>query len=116
MKAYLKNYRQSPRKVRIVADFVRGKEVSRALAELDFVPRRASKTIKKVILSATANAVNNFKVSKEALTVKEITVDEGVTLKRFRARARGRASRINKRTSNVSVVLGVKESAEVAAK
>ena len=108
MKASLKNYRQSPRKVRLVADLVRGKSVSQALTELTFLPKRASEVMKKLITSATANAEHNFKVSTDNLFIKEITVDKGITLKRYRPRARGVAKRINKRTSNISLTLGVK--------
>jgi large subunit ribosomal protein L22 len=108
MKAFLKNYRQSPRKVRLVADFVRGKSVDNALLELQFMPKRASRAVAKLIASARANAENNFKVT-DALFVKEITVDDGPTLKRHRPVSRGRAHGINKRTSHVNIVLGVKE-------
>jgi len=109
MKAHLKNYRQSPRKVRLVADFVRGKKVDSALTELEYLPKRASKIITKLIRSALANAEHNYKVSPDSLYVKDITVDKGVTLKRWRARARGVAKRINKRTSNISVTLEMKD-------
>ena len=106
MKAFLKNYRQSPRKVRLVADFIRGKKVDAALLELKFAPQRASRAIAKLISSAQANATNNFKVSDD-LVVKEITVDDGPTYKRFRPVSRGRAHPIRKRTSHVKLVLGV---------
>jgi len=109
MKSSLKNYRQSPRKVRLVADLIRGKKVHQALLELKFLPKRAAKQIEKLVSSAATNAENNFKVSKEDLVVKEISVDQGVTLKRYRPRARGVAKRINKRTSNITLSLGVKE-------
>jgi large subunit ribosomal protein L22 len=109
MKANLKNYGQSPRKVRLVADLVRGKKVSQALLELNYLPKRATEVISKLINSAAANAENNFKVSVDNLIVKEISVDQGVTLKRYRPRARGVAKRINKRTSNVALTLGVKK-------
>lgn len=109
MKASLKNYRQSPRKVRLVADLVRGKNVSQALTELKFLPKRASEVMIKLVSSAIANAENNFKVSADDLVVKEIEVNEGITLKRYRPRARGVAKRINKRTSNVNVLLGTKK-------
>ena len=109
MKASLKNYRQSPRKVRLVADLVRGKKVSQALLELDFLPKRASEVMTKLIASATANAENNFKVKQEDLVIKEISVDQGVTLKRYRPRARGVAKRINKRTSNIDLSLAVEK-------
>jgi large subunit ribosomal protein L22 len=109
MKANLKNYRQSPRKVRLVADLVRGKKVSQALLELKFLPKRATEVITKMISSAVANAEHNFKVSADDLFIKEITVDKGITLKRYRPRARGVAKRINKRTSNIAITLGVKK-------
>jgi len=109
MKASLKNYRQSPRKVRLVADLIRGKKVSDALTELEFLPKRASDVMVKLIASAAANAENNFKVKTEDLTIKELTVDQGVTLKRYRPRARGVAKRINKRTSNINLSLAVEK-------
>lgn len=109
MKASLKNYRQSPRKVRLVADLVRGKKVSQALLELSYLPKRATDMVIKMINSAVANAENNFKVSADDLIIKDITVDQGVTLKRYRPRARGVAKRINKRTSNIALTLGVKK-------
>lgn len=106
MKAFLKNYRQSPRKVRLVANFVRGKKVDAALVELEFMPKRASRAVSKLIASAKANAANNFKVLDD-LFIKEITVDDGPTMKRFRPVSRGRAHKINKRTSHINVVLGL---------
>ena len=109
MKAHLKNYRQSPRKVRLVADFVKGKDLEKALVELEYLPKRAAHIITKMILSASANAEHNFKVGKDKLFIKEVTVDKGITLKRWRPRARGVAKRINKRTSNITVTLGIKE-------
>lgn len=109
MKASLKNYRQSPRKVRLVADLVRGKKVSQALLELNYLPKRATEVITKLISSAAANAENNFKVKTDDLVISEISVDQGVTLKRYRPRARGVAKRINKRTSNITLALGVKK-------
>jgi len=109
MKASLKNYRQSPRKVRLVVDLIRGKKVSDALVELQFLPKRGAEVISKLISSAAANAENNFKVNPDDLVVEAITVDKGVTLKRYRPRARGVAKRINKRTSNINLSLGVKK-------
>ena len=105
MRASIKNYRQSPRKVRLVADSVRGKRVNVALVELSGITKRASSAFSKLISSAIANAVHNKKADKEKLYIKEITVDKGITFKRQRARARGRAFPINKRTSNINVVL-----------
>lgn len=108
MKAYLYNYRQSPRKARLVADMVRGKRVSDALVQLEFLTKRASNVFSKLINSAVANAVNNDKVAQDTLYVKEIQVNKGITMKRVRPRSRGMANRINKRTSNITVVLGQK--------
>jgi large subunit ribosomal protein L22 len=109
MKAYLKSYRQSPRKVRLVADVVRGKQVADALVQLDVLAKRAAHPIKKLINSAIANAKHNDKAELDKLFVKEMRVDQGVTLKRYRPRARGAAGRINKRTSNITLVLGEKD-------
>jgi len=105
MKATLKQYRQSPRKVRLVADLIRGKKVDRALTDLEFATKRASVALRKLLNTAVAGAKHDFKVEKKDLFVKEITVDQGPTLHRWRARARGRTSPINKRTSHVSVIL-----------
>ncbi len=105
IKAELKNYRQSPQKVRLVADLVRGKKVGRALGELKFLNKKASSVIAKLIDSAVANAKHNVSLEKEVLFIKEIRVDEGPTLKRWRAGARGRAFPLKRRTSRVLLVL-----------
>ncbi len=107
MKAVLKNYRQSPRKVRLIADLVRGKKVADALGILKFADKRAAEPFAKVIRSAQANAVQAG-ADAEKLFIKTVAVNKGVTLKRFRARARGSASRINKRSSHITVELGTK--------
>jgi large subunit ribosomal protein L22 len=109
MKAILKNYRQSPRKVRLVADLVRGKRADESLLTLEFTPKRASETVSQLIESAVANAMNNDNKKRENLFISEITVDEGFTLRRHRPRARGRASRIRKRTSHITVTLAEKK-------
>lgn len=106
MKAYLKNYRQSPRKVRIVADLVRGKSVTEASHALEFLPKRAAGMFQKLLASAVANAEHNFKASPDTLKVTAVSVTKGPTLKRFRPVSRGRAHRINKRTSIVTLSLG----------
>lgn len=108
MKAFLKNYRQSPRKVRLIADLIRGKRAIDALTSLRFAGKRAASPIKKLLESAIANAKENNKLDKENLFIKEIRVDQGVTLKRHRPRAHGRSTPINKRTSHVNIVLGEK--------
>jgi large subunit ribosomal protein L22 len=108
MKAILKNYRQSPRKVRLLAGLVRGKKVTDALATLQFVDKRAAGPFAKVIASAVANAKDHGK-NTDNLFVKSVAVDKGTVLKRSMPRARGSASRINKRNSHISVELGEKK-------
>ena len=108
MKAFLKNYRQSPRKIRLVADLVKGKKVQDALIELNFLAKRASTPIKKLLLSAVANAKGQGK-EMENLYVKEIQVDKGIVMKRMMPAAMGSAHRINKRTSRVNIVLAEKK-------
>jgi|AntRauTorckE6833_2_1112554.scaffolds.fasta_scaffold01395_4 large subunit ribosomal protein L22 len=110
VKAELKNYRQSPRKVRLVADLIRGKKAEDALTLLDFTVKRSSDPLRKLLESAIANAKHNFDIPVNELFIKEIRVDEGPTLKRFRARAFGRASGIKKRTSRVFISLDKTES------
>ena len=107
MKAILKNYRQSPRKVRLIADLVRGKKTSTALATLQFVDKRAAQPFAKVIESAIANAKDQGK-DVEKLFIKTVQVNKAATFKRSTPRARGSASRINKRNSHISVELGEK--------
>lgn len=107
MKAYLKNYRQSPRKVRLVATLVKGKSVSDAIVALDFLPKRASLPIKKLLVSALANAKAQGKTEAE-LFIKELRVDKGIVMKRMMPRAMGRGARINKRTSHINVLLAEK--------
>ncbi len=106
--ASLKNFRQSPRKVRSVANLVRGKTVEQALNTLNFLSKKASDPLYTLLQSAIANAKNNFKIEKDGLFIKELRVDVGYTLKRRMPRARGSASPINKRTSNVKLVLAPK--------
>jgi large subunit ribosomal protein L22 len=108
MKAELKNYRQSPRKVRLVADMVRGKKVANALVDLQFLGKRAALPFAKLIASAVANAAHNNKTGAENLVIKSISVTKGPTLKRIRPRSRGMANRINKRTSILKVELAAK--------
>lgn len=108
MKAILKNYRQSPRKVRLIADLVRGKKAADAITTLKFVDKRASGPFAKVIASAVANAKSQGK-DESKLFIKSVAVDKGTVLKRSMPRARGSASRINKRNSHISVELGEKK-------
>ena len=105
VRASARYVRVAPRKVRLVADQVRGLTVPQARTLLEFSSRGASRDVAKLIASAAANAENNHELVAEDLQIMEIQVDEGPTLKRWRARARGRATRIEKRTSHVSVAL-----------
>lgn len=107
MKAFLKNYRQSPRKVRLVAGLLKGKNVDSALAELDFLVKRAGTPIKTLLLSAVANAKMQGKETAD-LFIKELRVDKGIVMKRMMPRAMGRGARINKRTSHITLVLADK--------
>jgi len=104
MKAFLKNYRQSPRKVRLVADLIKSKRVADALLILDTLPKRASLPVKNLLISAISNA-KNAGVNEENLFVENVTVNKGIVMKRSMPRARGSASRINKRTSHVMLTL-----------
>lgn len=115
--ANLKFIRMSPRKMRVVADAVRGMTVEEALAQLKFINKRAAKSIEKVINSAVANAEHNFEITLDNLRLKTITVDEGPTLDRWMPRAHGRATPVKKRTSHIKVVLAeIKESVKKEAK
>jgi len=107
--ATAKTVRIAARKVRLVIDLIRGKSVAEALAILQFTPRGASPVVAKVLNSAIANAENNFDLDRQDLVVSEAFVNEGPTLKRFRPRAKGSASPINKRTSHITVVVSEKE-------
>ncbi len=106
--ASLTNYRQSPRKVRSVANLVRGKSVENALNTLNFLSKKAADPLYGLIMSAVANAKNNFNIEKEGLMIKELRVDVGVTMKRRMPRARGNSYPINKRNSHVRLVLEAK--------
>ncbi|EFI85216.1 50S ribosomal protein L22 [Listeria grayi] len=109
-KSVAKTVRIAPRKARIVIDLIRGKQIGEAIAILKYTPRAASPIIEKVLKSAIANAEHNYDLDVNSLVVSEAFVDEGPTLKRFRPRAKGSASPINKRTSHITVVVSeVKE-------
>ena len=104
-KALFKNYRQSPRKVRLVTNSVKGQTVPQALLTLSFLPKRAALSVKKSVESAAANAKTTLGVEREGLYIKDIRVDGGAVLKRSMPRARGSAFMIHKRTSHIKVVL-----------
>jgi len=105
MKATLKQHRQSPRKVRLVADHIKRKPVEAARVELDHLTKKAAEPIKKLLNSAAANAEHNDDKDPSNLYIKNITVDQGPTYKRQMPRARGRATPIRKRTSHITVRL-----------
>lgn len=107
-KAVARHVRISPYKVRIVLDIIRGKGYREAVAILENTPKAASEPVKKVLMSAAANAENNLGLSKDNLYVAACFADQGPTLKRVMPRAQGRAFRILKRTSHITVVLDAK--------
>lgn len=104
-RAVAKYIRISPRKVRQVVDLIRGKDVAEALAILRFTPKRASVPVAKVIKSAAANAEHNYEMDRDKLYIAAAYVDQGPTLKRYQARAMGRADVLRKRTSHITVVV-----------
>lgn len=104
--------RISPRKARSVVDLIRGRGVEEALHMLRFVPRRAAVIVAKTLRSAVANAESGQNVNVDDLFVKRVQVDEGVTWKRYLPRAHGRATRINKRTSHITVVVDERRKGE----
>ncbi|KMJ56241.1 50S ribosomal protein L22 [Bacillus sp. LL01] len=108
-KAVAKQVRIAPRKVRLVVDLIRGKQVGEAIAILRHTPKAGSPVLEKLLNSAIANAEHNYEMEPNNLVISEAYVDEGVTLKRFRPRAMGRASRINKRTSHITLVVTEKK-------
>lgn len=105
MKATLSQHRQSPRKVRLVTDLVKGDSVDKALRTLQFTTKRAADPVAQLIESAVANAEENDGKRRSDLKIARITVDQGPTLKRHQPRAQGRSSPINKRTSHITVKL-----------
>ncbi len=108
-KAYLRYARISPRKVSVVLDLIRKQELEKALAILKYTPKAASELLYKLVKSAAANAENNHNMDKNNLYVAECFVTPGPTLKRVMPRAQGRAFRILKRTSHITIVLKEKE-------
>lgn len=105
VRAVSKYVRISPQKVRILVDVVKGKPVEAALEMLKFMPQKAAAIVEKIIRSAVANADQHPDIDVDALVVGNIIADQGPTLKRFKARARGRGTRILKRTAHITVVL-----------
>ncbi len=119
MRATLRSYRQSPRKVRLLVDLIRGKAAPDAVTLLAFTPKRASLQVKKLLESAIANAAHTSNIPAEDLVVSKATVDQGVTLSRWMPRARGSSSPIRKRCCHISIELarkGEKKGGKAAAK
>ena len=110
-RAVARYVRVSPRKARLVVDLIRGKSIDDARAILRFSPRAAAEIVEKVLNSAVANAERNLHVKSDDLIVGSTFVDEGPTLKRIQPRAMGRAFRINKRTSHITVIVTQREGA-----
>lgn len=114
--ASLRHLHQSPRKVRLVVDMIRGRSVVDAATRLAFLKKGAAEPVLKLLNSAIANAAHNFHLAKETLFVKTITADAGVTTKRFRPRAFGRAAPIRKRTTHIMIVLSDEPKRNVSSK
>lgn len=110
-RAVARYVRTSPRKARDIVNLIRGKSVEEASGILKLTPRAAAEVVEKVLDSAVANAEKNLKIKRQDLYVSSTFVDEGPTLKRIRPRAMGRAFRINKRTSHITVVVKQREEA-----
>lgn len=108
IKAQLKFMHIAPRKVRLVADLIRGMDVKRALLELEHLPKRSAGPLLKLLRSAIANAKHNFQLSEEGFYVKKLMVNQGTVLKRFEPRAFGRAAPVRRRSSHIMLVLDSK--------
>jgi large subunit ribosomal protein L22 len=109
IKAINKNVRSSPRKVSLVLDYIRGKKADIALRDLDFTRKRIAIDVSKTVKSSIANAENNYQFDIDNLYVKEAYVGKGIVMKRFRPRAKGRASPIKKPFSRITIVLAEKK-------
>lgn len=109
VQAQLNHLRMPARKVRLATQFIRGLDVVEAQQQLQFSPRAASRPVLKLLNSALANALKNHELQKDNLFVKNIIINEGTTLKRYRARAFGRAAVIRKRASHITIILGEKK-------
>ncbi len=105
VRAVTRYVRISPRKARLVTELIKGKPVEEALTILRFVPKKAARLVDKTLRSAVANAEQNPNIDVDTLYIKRIFVDGGPTMKRWRARAMGRATKIIKRTSHITVIL-----------
>lgn len=121
VKANLKHLRIAPRKTRLVAGLIRGLDVNKAINQLKFANKKSAEPILKLLNSAIANAVNNYDLDKNNLTIKEIRVEDGKTLKRWMPKAHGRATVVRKRMSHIYIILselvdsGKKEAKKIVA-
>lgn len=106
--AHARYVRLAPRKVQLILDLIRGKQVGEAIAILRHTPKSSSPVVEKLLNSAIANAENNYSLDPNNLVISQAYANQGPTLKRFRPRAMGRASRINKRTSHITIVVSEK--------
>ena len=109
IRAVNKNVRSSPRKIALVLDYIRGKKADIALRDLEFTRKKIASEISKTVKSAIANAENNYQYDIDNLFVKEAYVGKSLVMKRFRARAKGRASGIKKPFSRITIILGEKK-------
>ena len=114
VKAVNKNVRSSPRKISLVLDYIRGKKADIALRDLDFARKRIAQDVSKTVKSAIANAENNYQYDIDNLFVKEAYVGKSLVMKRFRPRAKGRASPIKKPFSRITIVLEEKKEQKVS--
>lgn len=104
-RAFVKHIRTSPQKLNLVAQSIRGQKVEKALMDLSFMKKRVAQHVKKALESAIANAENNHNLDLDRLVVREAVVGKSITMKRFRARARGRGARILKPFSNLTIIV-----------
>ncbi len=105
VQAKLRHYRMAPRKARLVTDMIKGMDVEKAINTLQLTPKKCAPVIKKLVESAVANADQRGDMDVDALYIRSVFVDEGPTMRRFQPRAMGRATRINKRSSHITVIL-----------
>lgn len=110
-RAFAKHIRTSPQKLNLLAQAIRGKSAGRALIDLEFSKRRVAQHVRELLQSAIANAENNHGLDVDRLVIGEVTVGKSITMKRFRARARGRGARIEKKFSNMTIVVREAEEA-----
>jgi large subunit ribosomal protein L22 len=108
-KAHVRHVRISPRKVEVVLDLIRGKSIDEAMAVLKYLPNKGARITEKLLKSAAANAENNHDMVRDSLYIDKIYANQGPTMKRYKARAQGRANLIRKRSTHISVVLKEKE-------